>query len=527
VENFRKKPRLSPFHNHNVAPMSFFDAAASKATFLSDEGGDTFGLYGEAYVRQCYKDLLVEIEVESNAWLKQKCLVSRLVQLRGSAGIGKSAFLAYIIAIFRKCKMESFAVFHSAKTGKVAQNLSEVKCSVWVKDKQVMNSLLYGKGSTRSALEEHLPKLDYLFMDGCSTSFSLESFTGIVFVAAPPSVYTKNLEDGMRPGQSVMLIMPPWSLEEMTSLLKMLKENQDSMMMNFQHMNGIVRYMFDSATTAKEQVLKAVKMVNPKSIINMAATQATDNEAEKSMVHALVFWEPSKKENGEFNYRGDPRFELVSRYAESLVAKKLYEADQVELEKLRLSLAPMSGAESYAGALFEALAIRKILAGGNFSMDGLQGQKSRPIEIPMISNPVVLECNTLSNSIVPHGLVNKKAGDGSWVPTMLWLTTTNFPTFDAYYFDASGDVYALQTTIAEKHELKNNGAFQTQTYLEKIGTAKAPYKVVFVVPKGGRKTLTSKQAFKGNVLEGKKTLMKEADATEMMDGKFEQWLMKI
>jgi hypothetical protein len=187
----------------------------------------------------------------------------------------------------------------------------------------------------------------------------------------------------------------------------------------------------------------------------------------------------------------------------------------------------MSGAESYAGAMFESFVMRTILAGGNFSMDGLQGQESRPMDIPIVSNPVVLECNAISNSTVPHELVRKKADDGSWVPIMLWPTTTNFPTFNAYHFDASGDVYALQMTINEKHELENNGAFQTQKYLENIDTAKPPYKAVFVVRKGGFKSLTIKQAFKGNVVEGKNTGMEEAVATEMMGGESEQWLMKI
>jgi hypothetical protein len=59
-------------------------------------------------------------------------------------------------------------------------------------------------------------------------------------------------------------------------------------------------------------------MVNPKTITTMAATQATDKETEKAMFHALVLWEPSKNEDGSFNYRGDSRFELVSQYSESL-----------------------------------------------------------------------------------------------------------------------------------------------------------------------------------------------------------------
>jgi ABC-type ATPase involved in cell division len=74
---------------------------------------------------------LSKIETEYHAWVAQDQQVARLVQVRGSAGIGKSTFLAYIVAAYRKTDMDIFfAIFHSAETGKVAQDLSQVQCSV-------------------------------------------------------------------------------------------------------------------------------------------------------------------------------------------------------------------------------------------------------------------------------------------------------------------------------------------------------------------------------------------------------------
>jgi hypothetical protein len=52
------------------------------------------------------------------------------------------------------------------------------------------------------------------------------------------------------------------------------------------------------------------------------------------------------------------RFELVSRYAEQKVAEKLSKFDLRVLSGTRLRLSPVSGAEGYAGALFEAQSTR-------------------------------------------------------------------------------------------------------------------------------------------------------------------------
>lgn len=120
------------------------------------------------------------------------------------------------------------------------------------------------------------------------------------------------------------------------------------------------------------------------------------------------------------------------------------------------------------------------------------------------------------------------AGD-TWVPRLLWPTTTNFPTFDAFYFHKAGDVYALQMTIAVNHGLKNNGALQTQKYLDGIKAAK-PYKAVFVVPHvapGDIKKCNKRQPFEGNVTNGKTKVMDAAKATPLMNKSFKQYVIEV
>jgi hypothetical protein len=106
------------------------------------------------------------------------------------------------------------------------------------------------------------------------------------------------------------------------------------------------------------------------------------------------------------SYLQTPKFELVSRYAEALVAKKLSLESEERLKSARQDLTQLSGAEGYTGALFEAYAIRKIQSGGHFEARGLNGGKRETVRIPRLeAEPIVNECNTLSVGVVPFGTV--------------------------------------------------------------------------------------------------------------------------
>jgi hypothetical protein len=96
------------------------------------------------------------------------------------------------------------------------------------------------------------------------------------------------------------------------------------MLDNFEHMNGITRYLFVKGY-AKLKVDESVQLVNVKAIRQMVAMQSTNKATENAAVHALVLWSVQKDKNGKMLYEAPPKFDLVSRYAESLVAKELAE----------------------------------------------------------------------------------------------------------------------------------------------------------------------------------------------------------
>jgi hypothetical protein len=401
------------------------------------------------------------------------------------------------MAGMRKSGLKNFALFHAPKVGSERSGgVNEVLCSVWIDGELKMDGEEYGLENIHHVLEKKLRELEAMFMDGCSMGFSIEEFDGVIVLAASPSVCTENLQKALGNNYTT-LYMPPWSLDEAIVASDFLKVERDIVEENSSHMRGIARYLFE-----KDSARRKCKTRRRKSMI----------EKESAMVHSLVLWQPELKENGKYDHREMVRFELVSRYAEQKVAEKLSKFDLTLLWATRQRLSPVSGAEGYAGALFEAYAIKKISGGGIFNIFSLETGKeqvSMEIKIPsMHGEPVVVECktNTLSPpSTVPLNSVHVKADDDdSWQAKVLWPLTSNFSTFDCFYFHTDGEIYRpLQMTIAQT-TIKNNGAYQTMEYLDKIDTCKRPYKAVFVCPWG--KDRIKRQKFTGNVTDGKQIL---------------------
>eukprot|EP00978_Attheya_sp_CCMP212_P043271 scaffold279473_cov59-Attheya_sp.AAC.2 len=83
--------------------------------------------------------------------------------------------------------------------------------------------------------------------------------------------------------------------------------------------------------------------------MKMVSMQSSNRGENIVAIHSLVLWKVVDKK-----YDESPKFVLVSRYAEQLVAKKLSMLESTEqLKRARLDMPPLSGAEGYAGALFE------------------------------------------------------------------------------------------------------------------------------------------------------------------------------
>lgn len=504
-ERTRKKARESPLHEYHVAPLSFLvDALQASNGFNVTRTRAPFGNNKEAYVRECYNDISDDIfriwKERRMAWEGKKRAM--LFTISGSSGIGKSTFLSFWITRMKQF-FPTIAICYapkSAKTKNGTPTSDVVKCVIW-KDGKIDVDGTYR--IVEEELESQLPNLDLIVMDGCSMQFvDVEVFKGVVIVAALPSLYVKNLKDAIF--WHYDFTMPPIEDEEAFEIAGMLGIPNDIINENLAHMKGIARYLFDK-DAAKTKVHEALKEVNATSITSMVSMQATSRDEEANAVHALVLWKVTGKQ-----YRESPRYELASRYIEKLVAQKLATESTQALKLARINLKPLSGAEGYADALFEAYAIRTIQGGGVFAMRCLDGsEEDIALHIPtVVADPVIAEANTLTNDVVPYSDVRVVEGEGKitkYSPRLLWPTTTDFPTFDCFYFHTNGSVFPLQMTVALTHDLRNSGAAATKKYLDAmLGSNKpAKYPAVFVVPADNARRYQQQQ-FKGTV--NKKTV---------------------
>lgn len=156
--------------------------------------------------------------------------------------------------------------------------------------------------------------------------FDLADFAGLVIVAASPGLHVKNFINAIM--NHKLLTMPPLEKDEAVAICSCLSSvlpfplSKQDMLDNFEHMNGILATYSARATPNRKWTNQSVRLVNAKSIRKIVAMQSTTTAAVNVAVHALVLWSVQKDENGKMLYEAHPKFDLVSRYAESLVAKK-------------------------------------------------------------------------------------------------------------------------------------------------------------------------------------------------------------
>lgn len=493
----QKKAKAAPLHEDYFAPLSFLDdavkAAQSDSSFNMTEIGAAFGLVKEAFARQCYEDVAKKIAGVLYANTENR---KQLFVLRGSSGVGKSTFLAYALVRLRGYFGKGKIVLCHADKAAKNNNFDRTVCQVWDKGKSIVSGIYR---DVQNELDQHLPTTGLVVMDGCSLPLHLELYKGTILMASSPSLYIKNIEDSVIIGRRKYYTIPALVESEALEIASLIGVEHKIVKANLLHMGGIARYLFEP-DNAKNKVKDAVTRIDASSITKMVSMQATNKATEQHMVHAIVLWKVDIV-NGE-GYEDLPRFELVSRYAERLVANKLAVESAEALKAARQSLSPLSGAEGYAGALFEAYAIRTLQKGGTFTLRSLGDGTSSTIQIPRMGAPVVIETNKVTTTNAPATDVRIADSAGGFEPKLLWPTTTNFPTFDCFYFHTDGGIYSLQMTIAMDHPLNNSGAYSAKTYFDKLlGEGnRQTYPAVFVVPADVEPDYKA-QKFTGNVAD--------------------------
>ena len=264
----RKRARLSPLHQHFVAPLSFLADAveAEEGTkFNVINIGLPFGKNKEAYARACYEEILADIHASRKEFrtATKPAKAAMLFVVAGSSGIGKSTFLAYFIARMSKL-FKNVAICYAPKSAKTiygSPQTDEVICAAWKSGTKVMEGTY---SAVRNNLVEELPSLDLIVMDGCSMPFvNVEKFNGTVLVAASPGLYVKNLKDAIFYHRD--FVMPSLHKEEARSIASMIGVPEDVVEENFEFIGGITRYLFERVQQKQKSRLLSKKLMLPAS----------------------------------------------------------------------------------------------------------------------------------------------------------------------------------------------------------------------------------------------------------------------
>jgi hypothetical protein len=228
-------------------------------------------------------------------------------------------------------------------------------------------------------------------MDGCSLGLELSKCTGTVIIAASQSQYTKNLEQEIFNTETLMI--PPLDGTEAVAMERKLGVEEAVIQEKFLHTRGITRYLFQSGVGTK-RVDKAIEVVNASAICRMVSSQSASKGDNQVIVYSLALWSVPKYVDGNFKCGASQVFLLVSRNVERMVSEKLVKETLTVLKEAQSNCPPpLSEAEGYAGALFEAYAIRMLQNGSNFSMRRLNGgdtTETKELVVPTIAmEPIV------------------------------------------------------------------------------------------------------------------------------------------
>ena len=401
--------------------------------------------------------------------------------VRGSSGVGKSAFLQYLVARVRHEVKNILVVRADADN---SQNRSYLHLST-----NLFGWKIATKITSREQAKDIEKYCEWTLVDGSDWEpYSRNCTVG----AASPSTPWKGfrLQSGL-----LQICMPPWSLDQLESCRLLTRRPRQidkiTLQTNYQLVGGIARWALDTTTNALNQVASAVNGVNFAVVQAVMATQHATKNDEKELVHRLVLWTVGKDENGRWLFEITAENQIHYSILTDFVRKKLSEkAAYMSIEKRKALISELKeegAASAYRGVIFKADAINRLVRGGHFTLQKCSSLDNQFISLFLKNTGSRFPMQDLGSLNVIDAL------DQIVVPD-----ARNFELADAFRVDLNPpqtEVLLFQMTVGKTHPIKYNGVKRVMDKIrEELHDQNITCRFVFVVPGDVKNCCFSPQA---------------------------------
>ena len=466
--------------------------------------GSLFGVERGWFVRESYIRLLDDILNDTT------CNVQII---NGTAGIGKSAFLLYVLARMRTSATKKSVLLHYHR------KINEVAVAVFFPaDSSEPEQISQTHPDYLETFEKWYSKIDeegsFFLVDGI-VSFANSDYPNVKYVAAKsPSCDIGWMEMSQNRRDRWLQV---WAKTEMLLYANKagISNAETVIQENMLHLGGVSRYAF-SPGAAEAAAKVAVAGAGAIELFKLVTTGLTAKFENQKIVDRLIHRHPPLGGSGVLG----ASFTFATEYVAKKVAMALALENQIETKLLLDKFEAVGPAGGMRGVLFEAYAARKIADGGVFHVKELGTGTEGTLEL---QKTTILQKDTkrLSTTTFPPSEIKGR---------LVWPNPDyNMPAIDMFMLHQA-TMIAHQMTVSTGHTLDIGGARAFLRYFDSVCDELFPscatptrYRLYFAVPSDIYDQFSNSiQSITGP----NGTVLKTQDATTISARVF-QWVMKV
>lgn len=484
--------------------LTSFDELWMEGPFSEDSLKTPNSIFGTStgwFVRESYISLYDEILSDANT--------HRIQIVNGTAGVGKSSFLLYVLARTRVKQKSVLLHYHRTKEETAALTFFPGSGSP-------PQTILATHPDYFATFRKWYAQIDqehsFFLVDGIA-SFSNEAYTNVKYIVAKsPSCPLGWIEKSQNVSDRWLSV---WSEQELLSYANYAGIAADVVRENMLHLGGVGRYAFLPGA-AEAAAIRAVAVAGAFDLYKLVTTGLTAKFDNQKVVDRLVHRHPPAGGLGLSNVK----VTFASEFVATRVAMCLALENQIETKSLLAKFEAVGPAGGMRGVLFEAYAARKIAEGGNFMVRRLgTGEEStlwlQPREI--------LQKNSkqLSKETYPLSEIMDK---------VVWPNPDyNMPAIDTFMCHEMS-LIAHQMTVSTSHTLDIGGCKAFLRYFDAIvkeinPSAAKPslYNLYFTVPAH----VYSQFSKSNQSLTGQNGVVLRNKDAATTSSRISQWVMKV